>query len=282
MTFTFSDESSVCVTMEGYTHDLLSHVGVKGKASTPAGAELFQIDPTSPELSSAEREEFHSVTAKLLYLSKRTRPELLPLVAFLTSRVQRATVQDQAKLDRGLKYLNSEPEIGLVFRDEGDIQVFGHTDASFAVHPEAQSHTGSTITMGGGSLFAKSTRQKIVTKSSTESELVGLSDSVPQIIWTRDFLTAQGYPVRAATVYQDNKSTICLAEKGRSTSERTRHINIRYFFIKDRIASGEVKVEYLPTERMVADILTKPLQGELFRRLRDALLTGADPAPSST
>ena len=134
----------------------------------------------------------------------------------------------------------------------------------------------------GGALFAKSTRQKLVTKSSTESELVGLSDSVPQIIWTRDFLTSQGYPVRAATIYQDNKSTICLAEKGRSTSERTRHINIRYFFVKDRIASGEVRVEYLPTQLMVADILTKPLQGELFRRLRDALLTGKDPSPSST
>jgi hypothetical protein len=67
-------------------------------------------------------------------------------------------------------------------------------------------------------------------------------------------------------------STISIAEKGRSTSSRTRHISIRYFFVKDRIDSGEVEVVYLPTEDMKADILTKPLQGELFRRMRAELL----------
>ena len=75
-----------------------------------------------------------------------------------------------------------------------------------------------------------------------------------------------------AIIKQDNMSTIALAEKGRSTSERTRHVNIRYFFIKDRVNSGDLKLEYLPTSEMIADILTKPLQGEAFRSLRDALL----------
>jgi len=92
------------------------------------------------------------------------------------------------------------------------------------------------------------------------------------IIWVRDFLIAQGYPMDAAIVYQDNKSTINLAEKGRSTSERTRHVNIRYFFIHDRIKSGEVKIMYMPTKEMTSDILTKPLQGALFTRLRAKLL----------
>jgi hypothetical protein len=73
-------------------------------------------------------------------------------------------------------------------------------------------------------------------------------------------------------VYQDNKSTIIMAEKGCSTSERTRHINIRYFFVKDRINTGEQKVVYKPTTEMIADLLTKPLQGELFRVLRKELL----------
>jgi hypothetical protein len=63
-----------------------------------------------------------------------------------------------------------------------------------------------------------------------------------------------------------------LANKGFSTSEKTRHIAIRYFFVKDRIDAGEVVVEYLPTEQMVADVMTKPLQGTLFRRLRDELM----------
>jgi hypothetical protein len=106
----------------------------------------------------------------------------------------------------------------------------------------------------------------------TESELISLSDSVPQAVWSRDFLSNQGYKIDPALIYQDNKSTIALAEKGRSTSDRTRHINIRYFFVKDRIDQGEIKVQYLPTEDMIADILTKPLQGVLFRKLRKQLL----------
>jgi hypothetical protein len=118
----------------------------------------------------------------------------------------------------------------------------------------------------------RSGKQKLVSKSSTEAELIGLSDSLTQGIWTRDFLIFQGYTMAPATVYQDNMSTIALAEKGRSTSDRTRHISIRYFFVKDRIDSGEVRIEYMPTASMLADVLTKPLQGELFRAMRKQLL----------
>ena len=126
--------------------------------------------------------------------------------------------------------------------------------------------------MGKGAVHAKSSKQKLVSKSSTESELVALSDEASQVLWTRNFLLLQGHKMRPAKIYQDNMSTIALADKGRSTSERTRHINVRYFFTKDKVESGELMIEYLPTEEMVADLLTKPLQGELFRRLRSKLL----------
>ena len=75
-----------------------------------------------------------------------------------------------------------------------------------------------------------------------------------------------------ALVWQDNKSTLAMMEKGRSTSSRTKHISIRYFFITDRVQSGDVILKYKPTEHMVADLLTKPIQGELFRYLRRLLL----------
>jgi hypothetical protein len=75
--------------------------------------------------------------------------------------------------------------------------------------------------------------------------------------------------MKPAKTFQDNMSTIALADKGRSTSERK---NVRYFFTKDKVESGELMIEYLPTEEMIADILTKPLQGAQFRRLRDQLL----------
>lgn len=74
------------------------------------------------------------------------------------------------------------------------------------------------------------------------------------------------------TTYQDNKSTIFLAEKGKPTSSRSRHINVRYFFVKDRIEAKEVKLVYLATEKMISDFFSKPLQGKQFLFLRDLIL----------
>ena len=82
----------------------------------------------------------------------------------------------------------------------------------------------------------------------------------------------QGYQVGPANIFQDNKSTIALVKKAKPASKKTRHINIRYFFIKDGVESGEIKVTYCPTEKMVADLLTKPIMGELFTKLRKMLL----------
>ena len=82
----------------------------------------------------------------------------------------------------------------------------------------------------------------------------------------------QGYQLDADVIYQDNMSTMALVKKGCSTSERSRHINIQYFFVKDRVDSGEVRIEHKATGDMIADVLTKPLQGSLFARLRDLLL----------
>ena len=65
---------------------------------------------------------------------------------------------------------------------------------------------------------------------------------------------------------------MALVKNGRANSERSRHINIRYFFVKDRVEQGDVKIEYMPTGDMIADVLTKPLQRSLFARLRDLLL----------
>ena len=78
--------------------------------------------------------------------------------------------------------------------------------------------------------------------------------------------------MEAATIFQDNQSTLALLEKGYSNNKRTRHINIRYFYLKSKVDDGEVVLEYMPTDEMIADILTKPLQGEKFIQLRDSLL----------
>jgi hypothetical protein len=131
-----------------------------------------------------------------------------------------------------------------------------------------RSYTGIFITLGGGPVNASSRKQSLVAKSSTEAELIGASDALPQILWTREFL------IKPATLYQDNTSTIALIRKGRSTSARTKHIAIRYFFIKDREDAGEVTVEHMGTDAIAAIGLTKPLQGDAIRISRDRLMGG--------
>ena len=96
---------------------------------------------------------------------------------------------------------------------------------------------------------------------------------MPNIIWARMFLEAQGEVLKKNTLYQDNQSAMKIILNGRrSSGQKTKHMDNRYFWIKDRIGSENIKVEYCPTEKMVADFLTKPLQGNLFRKFRDVVM----------
>jgi hypothetical protein len=144
-------------------------------------------------------------------------------------------------------------------------------DASFAVHPDMKSHTGITMSLGKGSPFSSSISQKLNTKSSNEAELIGVDDGMPLVIWrTRNFMVEQGYNVKDNVVYEDNQSAILLERNGRASSgRRTRHVNIRYFFVTDRVKNGELRIEYFVVLGTCGDFFTKPLQGSAFKRQKD-------------
>ena len=99
------------------------------------------------------------------------------------------------------------------------------------------------MNMGKGCIYEASVIQKFNTKSSTEAELVSVSDALPRVIWYQNFLRDQWYQVNDSIIYQDNQRTIQLCNNGRpSSSRRNRHIDIHYFFITDRIKYKEVSV----------------------------------------
>jgi len=272
MSLDFSKDGDCKITMDGYIAEVLRYADVTGTASSPASLNLFNLSETSPQLPEKDRQHFHTVVAKLLYLAKRVRSDLLPAVSFLSTRVTGATVEDSSKLRRALQYLNGSRNVGLVLSFDPKMVLVSYVDVSYGVHADCKSHTGGLLSLGGGSFAAKSTKQKLVAKSSTEGELIGVSDYSGEILETRNFLISQGYDMGEATLFQDNLSTIAMIKNGRPTSDRSRHVNIRFFYIKDRVDSGEISVKYKPTADMIADILTKPLQGALFKRLRAALL----------
>ena len=132
--------------------------------------------------------------------------------------------------------------------------------------------------MGRGFPIVSSTKQTLNTRSSTESEIVGVDDCMPAVLWTRYFMEAQGYGIQENIVFQDNKSAILMEKNGKaSSSKRTKHINIRYYFVTDPINKKDLKVEWCPTGDMVGDFMTKPNQGALFTKFRDQIM-GVVPA----
>jgi hypothetical protein len=268
------EQGVVNVSMKAYVEDLLREYRVTGVAASPAKANLFDIDGPSKLLGTREREVFHSTVAKLLYLAKRIRVDILLAVAFLTTRVQFATEQDREKLTRVLKYLNANTDEVLVISPRDGLQVVGYVDASFCTHSmDAKGHTGLVVCVGGVPVLFQSSKQKIVTKDSTESELVGVSDKHLSIIQCYDFMCGQGYDEPTPAVLQDNTSTISLITKG-AGQYRNKYMRVRQATVKQTVDDGDLDVMYVPTGKMLADLLSKPLQGELFRSMVRSILRG--------
>jgi hypothetical protein len=146
-------------------------------------------------------------------------------------------------------------------------------DASFGTRYELRSQTGATLSLGVGSVYRMARKQKLNTTSSTEAEIVGVHDAMSQVTWLRCFVLAQGVKMPRNILLQDNKSAILLHRIGTALSSRnTRNINIRYFFIKDRIKAGEIDIVHCPSEEMFADFFTKPIQGKRFLDLRSVIM----------
>jgi hypothetical protein len=275
MTIDYSTDGKVVIRMEDYVEEMLQDLpeDMAGSATTPAAEHLFQVNEDAEALSSKDSDLFHSVTAKLLFLGKRARPDVQTPVAFLCTRVMSPDVDDYKKLRRVISYLRETRKLALTLEADDLLVVKWWVDASFAVHRDMRSHTGGTLSLGKGAIYSTSVRQKLVTKSSTEAELVAVDDVMPMILWTRQFLEGQGYQVKDNIVYQDNQSAMLLEKNGQqSSTKRTRHLNIRYYFVTDRIQAKQLTVEYCPTGDMWADVFTKPLQGAAFVKFRKLIL----------
>ncbi len=141
------------------------------------------------------------------------------------------------------------------------------------VHDNCQGHTGAMMPYGRGAAISFSNKQKINTNSSMDSKLVGANQALSFILHTWHFIEAQGYSVEQNLLFQDNQFTTCFKVNGSfSSSKCTKHIKCRYFFIRDKIANGNLKVLHCPTEIMWANVLTKLKQSRPFRLDRSHLM----------
>ena len=152
-------------------------------------------------------------------------------------------------------------------------------DASYAVHDNMKGHTGATLSLGKGGIYSGSWKQRLVARSSTNSELIGVYDVLPQILWIKQFLEEQGWKDSATIVYQDNTSPILLERNGRSSSTKwMKHMNIRYFYVTEQVEKKPINVTHCTTEEMVGDFFTKPLQGSLFIKMHNYIMGSEEPS----
>ena len=281
MTLDFRTKNEVQINMEHCIDMMLQDAPeeMKGIATTPAASHLFKVNEKDPHyLGTNQKKVFVHLVMQGLYLSQRGRPDIRTAIAFLCSRLRNPDMDDYKKSIRMLQYLRGTKGMILTLRANDDGIIRWWIDASYAVHADMKGHMGAALSLGRGAVYSGSWKQKLVARSSTESELVGVHDVLPQVLWTKQFLEEQGRLVSMTVVYQDNTSSILLEKNGRSSStKRTKHMNIRYFYVTEQVQNKNIHVTHCPTEEMVADFFTKPLQGSLFKKMRNYIMGNEEP-----
>ncbi len=243
--------------------------------ASPATDHLFTVRDKTKAMPLPEEQarSFHHVAAQMLFLSARARRNIQLCTAFLTTPVKSPDKDDWGKQKRLLGYLKGTLHMPLVLLADSLTLSCWWMDAAYAVHNNMKGHTGAGMSFGQGMALSYSWKHKIMTKSSTEAELVGVNDSLGYILWARYFMQAQGYEMEALLLYQDNMSAMLLETNGKASSSKcTKHIKVKYFFVKDKINQGNIVVEHCPTEQMWTDINTKPKQGAFFCKFRGNMM----------
>ena len=211
----------------------------------------------------------------LMFIANATRPDISYIVNKLSRHVSTPTAQLWKGIQRVLKYLKGTEGFGLTY-DCGrprDNLIF-YADSSFADDAtDRKSTTGWISLMGGNVISWRSVKQKSVALSTTESEYMACCDATKEAVWIRNlYQEIFGIMSKPVTIFQDNQSTIFLA-KNDVVKRRTKHIDLRYHFVREQIQKGIIEIIFCDTENMTADILTKPLGKHSYQRLRDKIVS---------
>jgi hypothetical protein len=217
-----------------------------------------------------------------MYVAKRVKPEVLLATSFLATKVRAPNDFDQQKLFRVCHYLNHTKHQGIIFSVAASTRIYASIDASHNIHADAKGHSGIILRLGerNAPIFVQSKKQTCVSQSSAQTELIALNEGAMLIMWVRQLLDdleifAQ-LDAPEAIAEQDNMSTMCLANNGYRNTGRTKHLSVKYFYIKERIDAKDISLVHVPTGEMTSDLLTKPVCGSPFAHLRHKLLNLPD------
>jgi hypothetical protein len=264
----------VYVNMIGYINKVLSDQQIQKDSNTPYTNNLFENRKLNL-LDEKGQYRIRSMIAKLLYLAKRTRSDiLLPIIA-LSTRVEKYNMDDEHKLMKILQYIKMTKELKLKLYDESEdniIKLKCYCDASHGIHEDGKGHSAYAFTIGTGFFLVKSNKQKMIAKSSTEAEIIAMNEASSESLYIMQVIRDSGFKVDRCIIKEDNLSAIAIVNGGIEVMKKTKHMRIRTLYVKERIDNGEIDIEHCSTKDMIVDILTKPVVGKNFGILRDKLL----------
>jgi hypothetical protein len=260
--------TSISIDQEFYIEKLLTKFKMldANTVSTPA---IQQQEDTNSE--PFDPTTYRQAIGGLMYLMISTRPDIAYAVNIAARKMQSPTTQDWMNVKRILRYLKGTKTLKLSYTSTNPTSLIGYSDASFADDKITRRSTGGYLfKMSNGAISWRSKKQEIVTLSTAEAELVSLCDASKEALWFRNLVLEVEERNLPIIVYEDNQSTILLAEED-PYRDRSKHIDLRYKFLKERIEQKELRIEYLNTKEMIADIFTKPLLRQQFEILRRQL-----------
>jgi len=222
----------------------------------------------------ADQRLYQEAIGCLTWITKGTRLDIGYAVGQLSQHCSEPTVRHWNAVLRVLRYLKGTTDYAITYGKSVGLQ--GYCDADYAGDiTDRHSTTGHLFTLNGGPVTWSSTKQRCIATSTTESEYIALAEAGKQGYWLRGLLkelqrTRYLSNKLATPIFSDNQACIAIAQDPAS-HRRTKHIDVRYHYIRELIAYGKATVDYIPTEAMVADILTKALGNIAYKRCLEAL-----------
>ena len=253
-----------------YTEKILQRYGMQDSkpVNTPVSPDI-KLVTTERVDDMCNQQLYQAVIGSLLYLSTKTRPDIAYAVSSVARFCAKPTKQHWTAVKRILRYLKGTSNFGLIYREDTPRGITGYADADWAGDVgDRKSTSGYVFLMGSAAISWKSSKQTCVALSTAEAEYVALSAAAQEAIWLQQ-LTSEllNDNIQEMTIFEDNQSTICLA-KNQHIHGRTKHIDIKYHFIRDMVEAGRIKLTYCASENMIADMLTKGLHVKQFEKLR--------------
>ena len=214
---------------------------------------------------------YKQIVGSLMYLTA-TRPDIMHAVSVISRYMECPTEIHLLAAKRILRYLQGTKEFGLFFKKGEKSDLFGFTNSDYAGDSnDRKSTSGYVFMLGTGAVSWSSKKQPIVTLSTTEAEFVAATACACQDIWLKKILEELQFKEDGPTlIYYDNSSAIKLS-KNPVLHGRSKHIDVKYHFLRDLMNDGVINLVYCRSEDQIADILTKPLKFPAFQKLRELL-----------